>query len=188
MKFRLSQQQLGIAVFGLAMIGITIFAVIPNPVIQSLRPQNRPDFSFEHVQLTQVNDGVTEWELDAESAIIDKEKRVARLNTVQGIIFGQDEKKQLDFVAESAIVQLDDSAFELFQSRAVYYDQNGRVNLKADQMAWLNKTKQFVGRQNVTADADKWTLNGQRVVVNLIQQTIQFDRQAKLFIKKLKSL
>lgn len=81
--------------------------------------EKRADLSFKKVTFEEVSAGIKYWELTAETAMINKDQKIAALKTVQGTFFKKG-KRSLKFTSPSAIWDMDKK--EIYLDKPFGYD------------------------------------------------------------------
>lgn len=160
------------------LLGLVYYVSIfePNIDLPEVVTDDRPDFSFDDVVITHIEDGNLVWEIQSNYAEIDKKDKTIQLKRVAGIVF-QDDKKQVSFNAPSALLGMDQSDMILEEPKAVVSLPNQDVNVRTQVLLWKAAEKMFYGSGGVEIFSDYMRVTGRRLTVDVVRQNIKITEQ-----------
>lgn len=165
--------------FSLLLLFVTVYE--PRLNIPKIPTKKLPDFSFEEVRISHIDDGVIKWQLDSKLASIDKIDAKVDMVSAEGQIY-DDEKLVVSFKAPEVVMGMDASDMTLKKAKTQFYLENRVIYLNSEVLQWYSSMKQFVGTKGVEVVSDGIRLTGHsfRVDVPIQKMTIESDAEADL--------
>jgi len=161
----------------LGILAITAFSLTdPNIAPFIFKGKPKPDFSFEKLTITQLDDGKILWEITAETATIEKKSNQSNLINIKGKIF-QNNVPVLFLQAAKANLTLSGLKVSLQGNPvATFAIQNRDYTLSADTLFLDPDNKFFIGEGNIKVSAKELTLLGQYFKVDLANQIVHISK------------
>ena len=160
--------------------GLIFFAALFDPAVrfQSRNDIPQPDFLFENVVISNLENGSPTWKLKAKSATIDKGSGETVLHFLSGEFF-QREKPVVSLDAPKASIRLDNSDMSLFQAKAKYSVGTQWVELRAENLIWYSGVQEFLATGNVWVKSGLLELQGQQFQVRFPVRTMRMADHAR---------
>ena len=118
-----------------------------------------PDFSFEDVIVSHIDNGQLQWQVEAKSASIHKLEDEINMKELKGCIFDRG-KKVVQFKAETADMKMNQSDMILHESESELYIEKEAILIKTDQLSWFSDQRSFLGEGAVRLVSTFMTMNG----------------------------
>lgn len=160
-------------------IAFLLFVVFYKPTfnISPKKAENLPDFLFEDVTISRVNNGELIWELQSVEASVDKKEATIYLETVQGDILNL-KGVPISFFSRSAVYRMDSSFLVLKMATANIHYQEEAVLLVANRLVWSENSERLIGKEGVRVFSNHIDLSGGSFEVNIPQQKVQIRHLA----------
>jgi LPS export ABC transporter protein LptC len=142
-----------------------------------------PDFSFENVIVSKIEDGIITVELDAKYAEIDKKTKTTKFKNCFGTFYKNSEPA-LTFFAPTSELDMNNSNMELYDATADIKTENNILNLKSDHLSWQADSQTFVGQSYTQIKYDNITLDGEYFHVNIPIRKIILSHNCHAEIEK----
>lgn len=144
----------------LLFVGIIFFSLIePNLPRPIKSDPNAPDYVFEGVSITHLDEGVVTWELDADTAEISKKTGEATLVSVEGRFI---EKNSVVAIMRgpSAILNMQTADMHMNNAEVNYVAEAQPVTLNASELIWNSMDEILEGSGLIKVDAGNFILKG----------------------------
>jgi len=160
-----------ISIIGL-FVGITFFSLIePNIPRAISKDPNAPDYVFEGVSITHLNEGVVTWELDADTAKISKKTGEATLVNVEGRFIEADSVVAI-MRGPTATLNMQTADMNMNDAEVNYVAEAQAVTLNATELIWNSMGETLEGSGLVKVDAGNFILKGDYFKVNVPQKRL----------------
>ncbi len=151
--------------------GIVYFALIePQLPTRIRKPLNQPDFVFEKVRLSFMDQGIMNWEMDSSRAVVVNDQ-MTQLYEVQGRFYRND-MVVASLTSPIGTLNLLRSDMLLQRAEVVFRGQGRPVTLNADVLQWKSDSSQLEGRGHVTIQSGGLELTGRYFLVDVMRQLL----------------
>jgi len=165
----------------LVFLGMIYLALI-EPQLPAFisKSDNRPEFVFEEVVLSFLNEGTLDWELKSKTAVIE-DSTTTRLYDIDGQFFS---KEQVVVTLKSPIGVLDmtNSDMTLEDARVVFLGHGNPVSLTADMLVFDSDQAIFEGTGRVVIQSGGVQLQGHYFKVDIVNRelTVSANSSARI--------
>lgn len=143
-----------------AITGLLLVSLIePTLNIPPEKKEKQPDFSFENITLSEMENEKTNWELNAEEAKIYKDENQTQLARVTGQFF-EGGRSMLDFASPEGYIDTQTSDMVFTEATATINFQNTPIIVEAERLSYSAATAVFYGKGNTSVKTDGITLTG----------------------------
>ena len=149
----------------------------PNINLPEVVTEDRPDFSFEDVIVSQIDNGELIWEIHSNYAEINKSDKKVRLRKVQGKIFDND-KRIVTFNSPTAELGTDDSGMVLNNPKAIVYLPTQQLNIRTKNLVFNSTSRVFEGVGGVEVTTTYMRITGKRLMVDTQTKKIRIIEDA----------
>lgn len=149
----------------------------------SVIPVDRPDFVFESVTFSHIQDGNLTWSFSAQSAAIDKVAKIAQIKNVNGEFF-QAERSILKVKSPSGRLNMETSKMLLETAELYYTVKENPVTLNATELRWDPDTRRFEGRGDVAVLSGHVKLTGEYFLVDVANQKLIMSENSRASIQE----
>ncbi len=160
----------GLTVIGL-FSGIVYLALIepqlPPPI---KKPLNQPDFVFENVRLSLLDQGEVNWEMDSSKSVVVNDE-LTELYDVRGRFYRND-RVVAALKSPMGKLNMTRSDMALEKAELVFTGQGRPVTLNADVINWKSDMSQLEGRGHVRIQSDGIQLLGSYFLVDIQKQLL----------------
>lgn len=153
-------------------VGVTFISLIePNLPRAIPHDPNAPDYVFEGVNITHLDEGVVTWELDADAAEISKKTGEATLVQVEGRFI---EAESVVAIMRGPIATLNMQTADMHMNDAVvnYVAEAQPVTLNASELIWNAMGETLEGSGLIKIDAGNFILTGDYFNVSVPQKKL----------------
>ena len=166
--------------FGLLILFVLVFE--PALPLMNKKKKGLPDFFFEGVVISQIDDGQLKWEIRSDKASIYKGKDQVDLINVDGNLFEKDESVVL-FKSDGASLTIDSSDLNMNEVNATFNVQGKPYRLKSDTLNYESSIDRFIGKGNLVLKSHLLTVEGDYFQVELPVKRllISNDARAKIY-------
>jgi LPS export ABC transporter protein LptC len=149
-----------------AFISLVIFSLREPEFYFPKKKGPQPDFAFENVMISQIENGHIMMEINAKYAEINKMNNEALLKKLDGTFFQKD-NPTLTLSAPVATLNIDSSDMELSNATANFLLENKNIQLKASTLLWKSKPQLFIGKENIQIKTGYMKISGEYFKVNI---------------------
>ncbi|MDA1352873.1 MAG: hypothetical protein O3A01_00190 [bacterium] len=154
----------------------------PNIVDLKITPFNKPDYSFQNVTISLIEDGNPTWEIDAQYAAIDKKKALTTLQTVTGNIFSNDSKKVFHFTSPVSTYHLNKQEMKINLPETIIYAAQDPIYLSCDTITWSPQKNTLEGVGNIITRYKNTVMKSRKFSAELPIKNIAFSGKASMTI------
>jgi LPS export ABC transporter protein LptC len=165
-------------------LGSLLYFSLIEPKIPGFvsKPVDRADIEFDHVKISQLDNGKVVWVIRADSADMYKDKQRTVLEGITGMYY-EGLEKNVDLKAPKAEINTENSNMVFEDAVAFYYLKNRVVKLKSGQLIWINDAMQFKGSGNVELYSEGIVLKGDYFLADIPIESIQIKNNGKAQIE-----
>lgn len=138
------------------------------------KEQGLPDFSFENVLITEINDGDILWQINAEQASIFEENQKIDLRHSSGDVFEEGEKI-VSFQSPFALYSIHDSVMTWRDAISVLFFDTKQVHINAKYVNWNVLHRYMEGNQVELRDSNNLFVSGQRFSIDYENNNIKLN-------------
>jgi len=166
------------------LMGLVFFSLIePNIPHPPAKGDSRPDWAFENVRFSLLENGEKVWEIESEVAEIYKKDHVATLQIMKGHIFDGD-KAIVDFSAPVARIDIVNFNMEMTDASAEYHLSERTVFLETSNLKWDSAKQEFLALGNVAIVSEGLHLSGESFRVNIRTRKMTLEENSKAVIEE----
>ena len=157
---------------------IVFFSLIePNLPLPVVADSDRPDFLFEGIRLSQLEEGKLVWEMTADVATVRKSDHVAHLSRVDGTFYTNG-RPVFNVKGPSCVLDLKSSDLSLFRSNAVFFQTKKPVLLTATILRWISDEQRFFGTDGVTIKSPGFMIRGDYFYVDIPTEHLEISENS----------
>ena len=169
----------------LTFFGLIFFSFLePDLSNFTIIPVDRPDFQFESVTFSHIQEGELTWSFTADAATIDKVDQIASLLSVMGDFF-KDGEKILSLESPRGVLNMETSRINLDVAEIFYVVNDKPVTLNARLLSWDPDVQKFEGKGDVSVMSGSVDIKGEYFFVDLEKQHIEMSKNSRASIKEL---
>jgi len=161
---------------------IIIFSLKRPDVPLIPKKEKKPDFTFENVKISQLDQGKVKWVLYANDAEIDKDKGITRLKTVKGTLFNN-LQKNLVFTSPTATLSSVNGVIRLAKTQATVYGSGMPVTMSCNAMVWNSKKHRLIGKGDIRIHTDTISITGRMFQADIPVTKIKIYNEATAIIR-----
>jgi LPS export ABC transporter protein LptC len=155
----------------LVFIGMVYLALIEPQLPAPIRkPLNQPDFMFENVRLSLLDQGEVAWELDSLKSVVLNDE-LTDLYEVKGRFY-KNEHPIVELKSPSGQLNMKKSDMVLKNAEVVFKGQGQPVTLNSDILNWKSQKSQLEGHGNVRIYTQGLLLKGNYFLVDMQKQVL----------------
>jgi len=165
-------------------LGFFLFVLTFEPTL-NLAPEKEeglPDFSFEDVDITEIEDGVMLWNVQAKKASIYENDNTIRLQESEGDVF-ENARKTVHFKAPLGRFSIDDESLYLIDAETVVFFPENTMNVNAHELTWNLKTNDMIGEGIVLVESNVISISGDRINVDYYNNHIVLDGDVSVNVR-----
>jgi len=174
-----------VSVLGIACVVAYLFFVVlykPKLFIPPVKAANLPDFLFEDVTISRINNGKLVWELESAKASVSKADQKVVLDGVKGDFLTLKDAP-ISFNSKSADYFMDDPKLSMKYAVATIKYEDDPITLHAETLVWSEKSNELIGQGGIKIVSPKIDLYGETFVVNIPAQRIKINHKAHADIR-----
>jgi LPS export ABC transporter protein LptC len=174
----------GIYSFIFFFILILFFSIFFSPTLTTVlkKKEGLPDFSFEDVRITHIDNENIMWELKAGYATISKDSGRVLLRESEGTIF-QEKRPYIVFDSDSASMDLFGSDITMNKAHVEFNFNEAPLFLDAHTVFWNSEREQFKGQKEVVIRTKDIELRGEVLDINIPRKKLSVKKQANARIE-----
>lgn len=155
-----------------------LFVTFYTPQLKSYPiKRDSPDFQFHDVIISQLEEGILKWEIQADEAEIYNEKALLKMKMVSGDIY-QNLEPMIRFIANAS--SYDISKNEMMLTRVhVDFLSKPKFYLKSEELFFNVNQRIFIGKRHNKLSNAFLELSGENLYLDLLKQKLKMTDQAK---------
>ena len=152
------------------------FVITFEPEIPRIpeKEEGLPNFSFEQVLITEINDGDILWQINAEKASIFEETQEIDLRESSGDVF-EDNQKIVSFQSPFALYSIGESIMTWKDAVSMLYFESKQVHVNAKQIKWNVAEQIMLGNHVELRDSNNLFVSGQRFSIDYEKNIIKLN-------------
>lgn len=171
------------AVILTAFTALLLFVVHPPKIVDILiTPLNKPDYSFENVTISLLDDGAPVWEIDAQYAALDKKKGLTTLQTVSGNVYNRTGSKVFHFTSPVSTFHMNKQEMKMNLPETTIYAADAPIYLSCDTIKWSPKENTLDGYGNIKTRYKNTVMTSSRFHADIPITSIAFSGKADAVI------
>jgi LPS export ABC transporter protein LptC len=168
--------------FSVLIFLIFVVTFEPNLNLAPPKEEGLPDFSFEDVLITEIDEGVVTWQVHASKASLFDSDNHIKLEQSVGDVF-EGERKIVSFKSPLGTYSLESALLHLEEAESDVYFENRDVNVNAGTMEWDFNRREMSGEGIVLVESEFMSLAGEALSVDYETNTIKLFGNVNAMIR-----